>query len=241
MPVGPSTLSLLVAESGSSRVRRFSPHSGMVAADPMDVTDKIVRPPQAEPISPGHEVIELRIGDLRQLFNSIDPSPFHERDLDQNAEAFIVGWARDLPRKASLALVVYVDRSVAPQEPAIVRDAVRAFFSHRANCTRQNLRQLLRIGRTSFLIGIMLLAASIGLGSFVAGAFPGRPFAEILRESLLIAGWVAMWRPLEIFLYDWWPIRNEAALFDRLSAMPVHVVSTQSRNSERSVGPTTLR
>lgn len=207
----------------------------------MNVADKIVRPPQAEPVSPGHEVVELRIGDLRQLFNSIDPSPFHERDLDQNAEAFIVGWTRDLPRKAPLAMIVYVDRSVAPEEPAIVRDAVRAFFSHRANSTRQNLRQLLRIGRTSLLIGIALLAATIGLGGLVAGTLPGRPIAEILRESLLIGGWVAMWRPLETFLYDWWPIRREAELFDRLSAMPVQVVSTHSIDSKLSVGSATLR
>ena len=44
-----------------------------------------------------------------------------------------------------------------------------------------------------------------------------------MRESLLIGGWVAMWRPLEVFLYDWWPIRAEARLFDRLSAMPVRI------------------
>jgi hypothetical protein len=212
----------------------------MVAADPMDVTDKIVCPPQTEPISPRHEVIELRIGDLRQLFNAIDPSPYRERDLNQSAEAFIVGRARDLPRKAPLAMLVYVDRSVAPREPAIVRDAVRAFFSHRANWTRQDLRHLLRIGRTSFLIGIVLLAATIGLGGLLARTLAGRPVAEILRESLLIGGWVAMWRPLETFLYDWWPILGEAKLFDRLSAMPVHVVSTQSRDSERRVGPATL-
>ena len=35
-------------------------------------------------------------------------------------------------------------------------------------------------------------------------------FAGVARESLLIGGWVAMWRPLEVFLYDWWPIRAEA-------------------------------
>jgi hypothetical protein len=34
----------------------------------------------------------------------------------------------------------------------------------------------------------------------------------IIRESLLIGGWVAMWRPMEILLYDWWPIRAEARL-----------------------------
>jgi hypothetical protein len=46
---------------------------------------------------------------------------------------------------------------------------------------------------------------------------------EVLRESLLIGGWVAMWRPLEVFLYDWWPIRAEARLYDRLAAMPVRL------------------
>ena len=45
----------------------------------------------------------------------------------------------------------------------------------------------------------------------------------IVRESLIIAGWVAMWRPLEIFLYDWWPIRRQVKLYRRLSEMPVRV------------------
>jgi hypothetical protein len=46
---------------------------------------------------------------------------------------------------------------------------------------------------------------------------------EGARESLLIGGWVAMWRPLEIFLYDWWPIRPERRLYERLSAMPIRI------------------
>ena len=40
-----------------------------------------------------------------------------------------------------------------------------------------------------------------------------------------IGAWVALWRPIEIFLYDWWPIRAEARLFDRLSQMEVRTVS----------------
>ena len=207
----------------------------------MAVPDKMVRPAAADSFPPSHEVIELRIGELRQLFNAIDPSPFRERDLDQNAEAFIVGLARDIPRKARLGMLVYLDHPVAPEEPDVVRDAVRAFFSQRANGSRQRLRQLLRVGRTSMIIGIMILTGSIALGSLIASALPGRPIAEILRESFLIGGWVAMWRPLETFLYDWWPIRAEAELFDRLSAMPVRVASTKSRDPKPSVGPVTLK
>jgi hypothetical protein len=51
----------------------------------------------------------------------------------------------------------------------------------------------------------------------------GSHIGEILRETLAIGGWVSMWRPLEIFLYDWWPIREEARHSDRLAAMPVRL------------------
>jgi hypothetical protein len=49
--------------------------------------------------------------------------------------------------------------------------------------------------------------------------------SALIRESMVIGGWVAMWRPLEIFLYDWWPILAERKLFDRLSEMRVSVAS----------------
>jgi hypothetical protein len=51
-------------------------------------------------------VIEVRVAELRQLFNAIDPSPFRERDLDPRAEEFIVEWARDFPCDARVALLV---------------------------------------------------------------------------------------------------------------------------------------
>ena len=77
---------------------------------------------------------------------------------------------------------------------------------------RQRLRELLRVGRTSLVIGLLALAAAIAVGDFLAALMKGSRIGEILRESLTIGGWVSMWRPLEIFLYDRWPIRNEAQL-----------------------------
>ena len=34
--------------------------------------------------------IELRLRRIEQLFDSFDPAPFHEKDLDRDAEEFIV-------------------------------------------------------------------------------------------------------------------------------------------------------
>jgi hypothetical protein len=82
---------------------------------------------------------------------------------------------------------------------------------------------LFRRGRTSLLIGLTVLAAAIVLGDFLGTLIKTSRIGEIIRESLTIGGWVSMWRPLEVFLYDWWPIRNEARLSDRLAAMPVRI------------------
>jgi hypothetical protein len=170
------------------------------------------------------EVIEIHVDELIQLFHSIDPSPFPERDLDPRAEEFIVAWARESRRDARLALVVHMNRPGGkPDEAAGLERAIQGFFARRALTSRRSLRQLFRRGRVSLLIGIIFLALSIGAGEVLVGMLAERRLGPILRESVLIGGWVAMWRPLEIFLYDWWPILAEARLFDRLAVMPVRI------------------
>ena len=182
------------------------------------------KPSAGDPIPAKCAVIEVHVGELKQLFNSIDPSPFRNKDLDSEAEEFIVGWAKDLPRDAILALVVDLDRQAGlPDEAAVLRDAIHEFFRQRAAAYRRRLRELFRRGRTSLFIGLTVLAAAIAAGDFLATLLKTSRIGEILRESLTIGGWVSMWRPLEVFLYDWWPIRNEARLSDRLAAMPVRI------------------
>jgi hypothetical protein len=171
------------------------------------------RPAAGDPIPPNCERIEVYVGQLKQLFNAMDPSPFREKDLDPNAEEFIVSWAREASTKAQLGLVVHLDRPAGvAEEPGALKDAVHEFFRHRAEATRRQLRRLLRLGRTSLMIGVVFLAFSVLAGEFVADWIGGGRLADVARESFLIGGWVAMWRPLEVFLYDWWPIRSEARL-----------------------------
>ena len=186
-----------------------------------------------DPIPSNCQVIEVHVAELHRLFNAIDPTPFRQRDLDPDAEDFIVGWAREVPADAPLALVVHLDRPAGlPEEPAILRDAIREFFGQRAQVSRRRLRQLFRRGRISLVIGITFLTVSLLLGDIIARLLGDERVGGILRESLLVGGWVAMWRPLEVFLYDWWPIRADSRLADRLSAMPVRISYKTDANSE---------
>jgi hypothetical protein len=173
-----------------------------------------------------HRIIEIRVAELRQLFNAIDPSPFRERDLDPRVEQFIVEWSADFPAHSPLALVVHLERTAAGGDEArILREGVSEYFGQRAKATRRNLRELFRRGRISLAIALAFLTTSIVIGDAIAAYFRESRLAEVTREGFLIGGWVAMWRPIEVFLYDWWPIRAEARLFDRLSKMPVRIDS----------------
>ncbi len=175
-------------------------------------------------VPPGSAVIEVRVAELRQLFNAIDPSPFRDRDLDPRAEAFILEWGREAPPHAPLALLVHLGRLSGPaDEAALLADAVHQFFGNGREASRRRLHQLFRTGRIYLVVGLAVLGASITLGQLLVSWTGERGAGEVVRESLLIGGWVAMWRPLEVFLYDWWPIRADIRLLGRLASMPVRI------------------
>jgi hypothetical protein len=177
---------------------------------------------------PGCEVLELHVAELKSLFNAMDPAPFRDRDLDPNAEEYIVEWAREARRDAPLGVLVRLDRPPdAPDAVAVLSDAVHEYFRRRALSARRRLRQLLRTGRTSLLISLLFLGLAVAVGDVVAGLFRYEVTSSLIREGFLIGGWVAMWRPLEIFLYDWWPIRAERRLFDRLSVATVRLADAR--------------
>jgi len=173
--------------------------------------------------------LEVRVGELKQLFNAMDPAPFWERELDANAVEYIVESAQEVRSGRPLELIVHLAREApTPEAAALLREAVHEDFKHRAVASRRQLRQLLRIGRISLLIGLLFLAAAIVIGDVVISLVSRERYGTFVQESLIIGGWVALWRPLEIFLYDWWPIRAEARLYDRLSEMPVHMVDART-------------
>jgi hypothetical protein len=168
-------------------------------------------------------VIELELRELSQLFNTFDPSPFHERDLDPKAEEFIIGWAEDYPPGTPLALTVHL--SETPRDPTLlekVEPAIHAHFAERVRVSHRELRSLFSIGRASLLIGLAFLAVCTIASRLVAN-LGAHPFYRIGAFGLEIAGWVAMWRPFEIFLYDWWPILRRRRQYERLARMPVQV------------------
>lgn len=167
--------------------------------------------------------IEIFVDKVEQLFNSMDPSPFHEKDLDHDAEEFIVSWAQEYPRSDPLTLIVHINQSAeGAGSQELVEKAVRNYFAYRGKLNRLDFKHLLKQGRTSLVIGLLFLAVCLLISELMFHQKPGT-LLSLMRESLTIAGWVAMWRPMQIFLYDWWPLRHLGQIYEKLSRMPVEL------------------
>ncbi|MGE3850524.1 MAG: hypothetical protein AB7K09_02180 [Planctomycetota bacterium] len=163
-----------------------------------------------------HWLLELRLREVRQLFNTFDPAPFHEKDLDDDAARYIVESAREIPGSAPLRLVVWLptDEFHSPHAQQLAT-AVRTFFTYEALRTTNELRLLLKHGRIALVVGLLFLVVCETIRGWLAGS-PGSPL-QPLNEGLAIIGWVAMWRPLQVFLYDWWPVAQRRRLLQRLA------------------------
>ena len=167
-------------------------------------------------------VVEIRVDEIAQLFHTLDPFPFREKDLDREAEEYIVGWARELPQNQPFRIVVHFPDDESQTDLARdLPEALGKYFASRAAVIQGDLNELLRIGRRSLAIGTAILIACLLAANLVSGLFADAPSRKIVEESFLILGWVANWRPLEIFLYDWWPIARRRDLYRRLSAATV--------------------
>lgn len=169
-------------------------------------------------------VIEVRLREIAQLFNSLDPSPFHERDLDQDAEEYIVGWARELRENAPLRIIVHLPEDEARKaEERGLSTALANYFAERALAQQRDLNELFRVGRRYLLIGVPVLVLCL-IGSQLAPTRLGTgPVATAVAESLVLLGWVANWKPIETFLYDWWPLKRRRDLYRRLASAAVEI------------------
>lgn len=171
-------------------------------------------------VSPTNSTIELKVERIGALFDAFDPFPMPSRDLSSTAEDFIVDWAREFPQTANLRIVIHGQKE-ADLDEALLREAFRNHFLARARRVEGDLRELFRFARLALAIGLAVLALCVVAARVATLLISDVNLARIVSEGLLILGWVVNWRPIELLLYDWWPLRRRRNMFRRLAQAPV--------------------
>jgi hypothetical protein len=171
----------------------------------------------------GYYLLELRLTNLDQFFETFDPSPFHKKDINDDAERYIVNSVEAFPLKSKLKLVFFLSEEHNKEASHVLIPAIENFFQFQAMMASRAIRSLLNEGKISLLLGFLFLIVCIGTGAVVSLAFHNHLRAVVL-EGLSIIGWVAMWRPIQIFLYDWWALYRKKKIFEKIRDMPIEIV-----------------
>lgn len=170
-----------------------------------------------------HTCIDISLHTAQQLFDGRDPAPFRERDLDEDAADYIYAAATDIPRERPLKLVLVMEQPLGPSLSAsVIETAVRAHFQYEADRVNRQLRQQRRFGRAALAAGLTALVVLLTLGEIGRRYLTGHA-GEIVQTGLVIMGWVAMWKPIEVLLYEWWPLVQQRTEISRIVAAQIEV------------------
>lgn len=164
--------------------------------------------------------VSIHVHDLAQLFNSLDPSPFWDRDLDGEAAEFI---EEEFGEKRSAdTWHLHVHASEGAKLATDLQAAVEHYYERMASSARRRLRDEMRLGRLALLGGVLIFLVSMSARTILDSLFHGA-VPRMLDEGLIILAWLALWRPAESLVYGWVPLYRKRRLYERLAAIRVFV------------------
>jgi hypothetical protein len=181
--------------------------------------------------SEGKRLIEVRIKNAQQLFDARDPAPFRERDLDDDFVEYILSAVREFSLSSLLKIVIYVEENESKDLPKdSIREAIRSYFSYRIDLQRGDLKTFIKRAQLFLLIGLVILVSCISVAQNLNLPIPpGSPgFLGILREGIVIFGWVSIWKPIELILFDWYPLFEKLRFYQRLLTTEIEIRFTSS-------------
>lgn len=164
--------------------------------------------------------VSVRVRDLAQLFNSLDASPFWDRDLDPQAAEFIEEEFSDKRSAAEWHLHVHAAGGAALA--ADLQPALEHYYERMAHSAALRLREETRLGEIALLGGIAIFLIAMSAREFIA-RFARQELSGMLDEGLIILAWLALWRPVESLVYGWVPHYRRRRLYQRLAAVRVTV------------------
>jgi hypothetical protein len=172
----------------------------------------------------GRVLIEIKLSSIKQLFNSFDPAPFHEKELDTAAEHYIVDTVNDFSAKTPFKILIHLPPElVGTEEAKHLVPAIHNHFQYKALVTDRKFRARFRHGRGTMLIGLSFLTIALVARQLVS-TYPNHLVATIFADALLIIGWAAMWEPVTVMLYELWPIIQLRKTYERISTMEIEIL-----------------
>lgn len=167
----------------------------------------------------GPSEVVLRTADLEAIFHPFDPAPLDRRTVSDAADDYILNIFKDLDDRSSVAMRI----QLPPGDSTCCGDVQEAFRKHfresAAEC-RSELREHFRDALRSLGASLVFALVVVLLAQWVAGLAESRLLDKV-ASGLSLAAWVSLWKPTEMLIHDWRPLRRILVMREQLAAMVV--------------------
>ena len=152
---------------------------------------------------------------------------YGKRMLTTDVEEYLIEEAEKYSNKTDIHLKVYLSTQHLNRSQE-VETAVHQHFAYKKNKSLNQLRRTLKLGWKGLLVAIVFLSILVLFTLIIIRQIPEGGLSIIFREILIILGWVALWRPADLLLYEWRPFKRDAKLFGKLERCKIEVLTARA-------------
>ena len=169
--------------------------------------------------------IELRISHPAQFYNLLDPAPNDKKEINHATESYIINSLEDMPndKHSSAKIVLYLEQTLYDDEKirTDMEQAIHSHFALKLCSANQKYKLSMNKGRRYLARGLIFLIICLILSSVVTSIYNQNDIIYAIGQSFVVIGWVALWRPVEFYLYDRRDILDEIKMLGQLETITV--------------------
>ena len=164
----------------------------------------------------GETIIELKVTNPDEFYNPLDPSPAAQKDLHSDTAEYIMENLTGKEKK--IRFVIYLQDKIYEdgETSAGIGRAVSSYFRSKESAAEHRYAIEKKKGRRYLVRGLLFLVVCVVLSSVVT-ALSSNTIIYAVGQSLVVIGWVALWKPAEFYLYDSRDMKNDIQLMKMLA------------------------
>ena len=164
----------------------------------------------------GETIIELKVTDPDEFYNPFDPSPAAQKDLRSETAGYILESLTGKEKK--VRFVIYLEEKLYRNSELSsgIERAVSAYFRSKQSAAKHRHLIEKQKGRRYLIRGLLFLIVCVVLSSLIT-TFSENSIVYAVGQSLVVIGWVALWKPAEFYLYENRDLKNDISLMKMLS------------------------
>lgn len=177
--------------------------------------------------SPADDSVDLYLSDIHNFFQTPEVDPFLGENIEASGIDQLIDTmnARPDSRRIGRIVIHLPEPMIEPNLSARVRTAITNYCDAQIRLDVQKVREIWLEGRRALKIGLVFWAICLSLSLlFEEVIFTRHAIGRLFGEGFIIAGWVGLWRPAELLLYDWRPFAREKKRYQEIKAMEVAIV-----------------